>query len=196
MQALRTLFESANQTLRWILGGLVFLIGTPSLAIDTGIDGLTLNGRLKQGTSVMYDLEDGRRTGPENFLAEIKAAWRPMRNLTFVGNFWYRGDWAPIRGNIVEETGGLKNPLTPPPFDSAPFLIYEDDCTFSEGVFCADGRGMRRFADFDDEVIRELSLKFRDPKRRYTIKVGKFQRGWGQSDGLRLMDILHAQDLR
>jgi hypothetical protein len=28
------------------------------------------------------------------------------------------------------------------------------------------------------------------------VKVGKFQRGWGQADGIRLLDILNAQDLR
>ncbi len=39
-------------------------------------------------------------------------------------------------------------------------------------------------------------MKYTDPEGRFALKVGRFQRGWGQSDGLRLLDILHPQDLR
>lgn len=161
-----------------------------------GVDGLTVNGRLKIATSHLYDLEDGSETGPQNYLAEIKAAWRPNRNVTLIGNFWYRGDLAPDNTEFTEPNGGLKNPLLGPPFPSSPFIVNTDSCNFTASIYCSKSSGIRSFDDFDDEVIREFSLKFRDPKRRYTFKIGKFQRGWGQSDGLRLLDILHAQDLR
>lgn len=45
-------------------------------------------------------------------------------------------------------------------------------------------------------MIRELSIAFADSEGRASLKVGKFQRGWGQADGLRLLDILNPQDLR
>ena len=82
------------------------------------------------------------------------------------------------------------------PFAGGNFTHGTNNCIRAAGEYCSDHDELDSFDDFDDEVIRELSFKWRSPDRSITTKVGKFQRGWGQSDGLRLIDILHAQDLR
>jgi len=62
--------------------------------------------------------------------------------------------------------------------------------------FGASGKEQELLDDFDDEILRELSVRFTNDEGTLAVKVGKFQRGWGQADGLRLLDILNAQDLR
>ncbi len=53
---------------------------TPAYAIDTGIKGLTQNGRIKVGASVLYDLDDqGNKMGPSQWLVESKTTYRPSR---------------------------------------------------------------------------------------------------------------------
>ncbi|MBI1987639.1 MAG: hypothetical protein HYS70_04765 [Nitrospinae bacterium] len=47
-----------------------------------------------------------------------------------------------------------------------------------------------------DHLIRELSLTFTNREKGYTLTLGKFQRGWGQADGLRLMDVINPLDHR
>lgn len=60
--------------------------------------------------------------------------------------------------------------------------------------------GCRNSADCSnflrDYLIREASLVFSDREAGYNITIGKFQRGWGQADGLRLMDVLNPLDFR
>ncbi|HIE86233.1 MAG: DUF1302 family protein [bacterium] len=175
-----------------VLLGLI--VSAPVSALDIDVKGLTVDGRLKAGYSVLYDLEQGSDDGPQNYLSEIKATYRPNRNLTLIGNLWVRGQ--ANDPDFVERTGGLKNLFAGPPFPSGSFQHGASNCNLQAREFCAPNDELDIFDDFDDEVIRELSLKYKDSKRRYTFKVGKFQRGWGQSDGLRLLDILHAQDLR
>jgi hypothetical protein len=62
--------------------------------------------------------------------------------------------------------------------------------------FGASGKDQELLDDFDDEILRELSIRFTNDEGTLAVKVGKFQRGWGQADGIRLLDILNAQDLR
>ncbi len=160
----------------------------------------TMNGRLKQGGSVMYDLDDQSATsGPANYLGEFKWSWRPNRQLTVIGNAWLRGDWAPS-GDSIHSTTGLADPTSAGFLSGLPYHINEGNCNGSANnsvinTHCASSRENRQFNDLN-EVLRELSVKYRDKKNRFSIKLGKQQRGWGQSDGLRLMDVLHAQDLR
>ncbi|HFB63949.1 MAG TPA: hypothetical protein ENJ60_00270 [Aeromonadales bacterium] len=173
-----------------------FLVSDMSLAIDTGVKGLTVDGRLKAGVSVLTDLEGaGSSTeGPSNFLGEIKMGYRANRNMTFIGNFWLRG--TANDPDYIDQKGGLKNLHAGPPFPSGSFQHGTSVCDLANRQFCAPNNQMDLLSNFNDDIIRELSFKYRDPKRRFTAKIGKFQRGWGQSDGLRLLDILHAQDLR
>ncbi|OUR89501.1 hypothetical protein A9Q85_01925, partial [Cycloclasticus sp. 44_32_T64] len=68
-------------------------IAAPAFALDTGIKGLTQNGRIKVGASVLYDLKDqGNKMGPSQWIIESKTTYRPSRKWTFVANFWLRGD--------------------------------------------------------------------------------------------------------
>jgi hypothetical protein len=171
------------------------MISVPAYALNTGVKGLTLDGRFKQGYSILYDLEgQGTEEGPANFIGEIKAAYRPNRNFTFIGNFWIRGMWNDP--DFKEERGGLKSLIAGPPFPSGSFQHGTENCDLAAREYCADNNEIDLLDDFDDEIIREVSVKYRDSKNRFTVKAGKFQRGWGQSDGLRLLDILHPQDLR
>ena len=169
---------------------------SPVYAIDTGVKGLTLDGRVKAAASVLYDLDgtDSEKEGPATYLGEIKSAYRPNRNFTFIGNFWLRGMFNDP--DFVEPNGGLKDLTAGPPFPSGSFQHGTNNCNRQAREFCAPNNELDILDDFDNEIIREFSMKYRDSKRRFTAKVGKFQRGWGQSDGLRLLDILHAQDLR
>lgn len=166
-----------------------------AVAIDTGIDGLSLNGRLTQNYSVLYDLEgQGSEEGPQSFVGELNMSFRPDRRLTFTGNFWVRGMLNDP--NWVEPEGGLKNLSAGPPFPSGSFQHGTSNCNLTNHEFCQSNDDVDLYDDFNDEIIRELSVKYRDSKNRFTAKIGKFQRGWGQADGLRLLDILNPQDLR
>lgn len=192
-----------NQTLKYgfLTMGLCSL-SLPAAAVDTGVEGLTLDGRLKQGVSVAYDLEgQSDKSGPANYVAEVKSTYSPTRDLTFIGNFWLRGDLSTDKGRIMAPRGGLSNPLsTSPDFaGNYPMALDRKHCNSEDANpnkrFCADSSELKAL-DKSEDVIRELSVKYSDPDNRYSVKFGKFQRGWGQSDGLRVLDVLHAQDLR
>ncbi|GEM_PF-396481 len=161
----------------------------------------SVNGRIKQGSSALVDLDNqGVTNGPTNYLAEVKWSWRPSRQWTFIANGWLRGDFAPKSGDFLRQTQGIKSPFDATPGalfrNSLPYHVNRSDCTGSvTDTFCSGSHEQSQFNDLN-EILRELSVKYRDKKNRFTIKVGKQQRGWGQSDGLRLMDLLHAQDLR
>jgi len=170
-------------------------IAAPALAMDTGIKGLTQNGRIKIGASVLYDLPgQGDKAGPANWLIESKTTYRPNRTWSFIGNFWLRGDLQKYITSYDAPLGGLTDPLSPGLAGNVNFNLNNKNCL--PGRQCEEISDQLTVLNEWEDVIRELSAKYRDPKRRFTVKFGKFQRGWGQSDGLRLMDVLHAQDLR
>ena len=170
-------------------------IAAPALAMDTGIKGLTQNGRIKIGASVLYDLPgQGNKAGPANWLIESKTTYRPNRTWSFIGNFWLRGDAQKYITSYDAPNGGLTDPFSAGLAGNINFKLNEDSCP--PGRQCSEISDQLTTLDDWEDVIRELSVKYRDPKRRFSVKFGKFQRGWGQSDGLRLMDVLHAQDLR
>ncbi|MEO1897737.1 MAG: hypothetical protein ABGX36_07995 [Cycloclasticus sp.] len=180
-----------------------FAIAAPAFAIDTGIKGLTQSGRVKVGASVLYDLEsDGNKLGPSNWVIESKTTYRPNRQWTFIANFWLRGDLSTEATSYQSTGGGLADALTPAVAAPAPYPGFTfpankefkiNNC--AAGTFCRESSDLQVLNDWE-EVIRELSVKYRDKKGRFSIKFGKQQRGWGESDGLRLIDLLHAQDLR
>lgn len=175
----------------------LFLGGATSVfALDTGINDLSVNGRIVQSYSVLYDLEEGSETGPANYIGEVNFSFRPSRQFTYIGNFWIRGMWN--NPSWVDPEGGLKNLLAGPQtgFASGSFEHGKSNCDINAREFCAPNNQVDIYDDFNDDIIRELSMKYRDKKNRFTVKVGKFQRGWGQSDGLRLLDVVNPQDLR
>lgn len=176
-------------------------IAAPALAMDTGIKGLTQNGRIKVGASVLYDLPgQGDKAGPANWLIESKTTYRPNRTWSFIGNFWLRGDLQKYITSYDAPNGGTTEPTSAGLAGNINQNLNQDNCPTvigsPIGSQCAEISDKITTFDKWEDIIRELSVKYRDPKRRFSVKVGKFQRGWGQSDGLRLMDVLHAQDLR
>lgn len=177
-------------------------IVAPAMAIDTGIKGLTQSGRIKVGASVLYDLPDqGNKAGPANWVIESKTTYRPNRQWSFIANFWLRGDMSSQftsydspNGGLPDQVNGAIVPGVGAFTQNANFNLNSSNCTGNS--YCAEmDDELEVLKDWED-VIRELSVKYRDKKGRFSIKAGRFQRGWGQSDGLRLMDVLHAQDLR
>ncbi len=177
-------------------------IAAPAIAIDTGIKGMTQSGRIKVGASVLYDLPDqGNKAGPANWIIESKTTYRPNRQWSFIANFWLRGDlssqftsYDSPNGGLPDQVNGVIVPGIGAFQENANFNLNSSNC--AAGTYCAEmDDELEVLKDWED-VIRELSVKYRDKKGRFSIKAGRFQRGWGQSDGLRLMDLLHAQDLR
>lgn len=155
-----------------------------------------VGGRLKQGVSLAYDFgENGDQVGPANFIAEIKASYSPNRKWSFNADVWLRGDWYPdLGGNLVG--GGIQDFTSPGFNDQFGFRLNQPATGQLQAPFGADAHQIRFLDNFNDDMLRELSVKYRDPAGRFSMKIGKFQRGWGQSDGLRLLDILNPQDLR
>ena len=159
-----------------------------------------MSGRVKQGFALAYDLPDQvAGLGPSNFLAETSLSATPTDNILLSGRFWIRGDWYPRIGDDIT-VGGIQN-FTAPPFTSE----FGYNLRGGNGInnypglpapFGNNSKQIECLCNFNDDIIRDLSIKYTDPKRRYSIKVGKFQVGWGQSDGIRLLDVLNAQDLR
>jgi hypothetical protein len=97
-------------------------------------------------------------------------------------------------GGLPDQVNGAIVPGTGAFTQNANFNLNSSNC--SGNAYCAEmDDELEVLKDWED-IVRELSVKYRDRKGRFSVKAGRFQRGWGQSDGLRLMDVLHAQDLR
>ena len=174
------------------LAALLFV--APAYAEDVWV-----GGRLKAGNGVFYDrLDDTSGQGPAQFILELQAEWSPNDNVTVIGDVWLRGD----RFYDLDD-GEFRAPafqdFTSP---QSAFLDRFNMSASSDGSylfpdpFGASGKEQELLDDFDDEILRELSVRFTNDEGTLAVKVGKFQRGWGQADGLRLLDILNAQDLR
>jgi hypothetical protein len=182
---------------------LLAIIGLAALSAENVAalegDNWWIGGRVKQAYSWAYDLENqGTSAGPSNFLTEISASATPTKNLTLSGRFWLRRDWYPDAGDDII-SGGIQNFTVPGFTEQFGFNLRENGVNNFSGLptpFGDDAKDAGEFSDFDDDIIRDLSIKYTDPKRRFSIKAGKFQRGWGQSDGVRLLDVLNSQDLR
>ena len=156
-------------------------------------------GRLKAGNGVFYDrLDDTSGQGPAQFILELQAEWSPNDNVTVIGDVWLRGDRFYDLDDGEFRAPAFQNFTSP----QSAFLDRFNMSTSSDGSylfpdpFGASGKEQELLDDFDDEILRELSVRFTNDEGTLAVKVGKFQRGWGQADGLRLLDILNAQDLR
>lgn len=181
------------------------LIAVPANAQDLAEilnlpDDLWVGGRLKQGTGIYFDRLDDKSIGwgPSQFVAELQAEWTPNNNITVIGDLWLRGDWFYELDNGNFRSPALQNFTSP----QSAFLDRFSMSTSSDGSlmlpdpFGASGKELEFLDDFDDDILRELSIRFTNDADTLSLKLGKFQRGWGQADGLRLLDILNAQDLR
>ncbi len=174
------------------LAALVFI--APAYAED-----FWFGGRIKAGTGVFYDrLDDTSGQGPSQFLLELQAEWSPNDNVTVIGDVWLRGDRfydlddgefrAPAFQNFTSPQSAFRDRFSMSTSSNGSHLFPDP--------FGASGKEQELLDDFDDEILRELSIRFTNDEGTVAVKIGKFQRGWGQADGLRLLDILNAQDLR
>ena len=193
------------------------LMATSALMVIVGIspcaqaevtigDDFTIGGRVKQGVAVAYDkslVGGGTEIGQMNYLVEVSTSWRPHNNVTVTGDFWLRGDWySDLGGDLTAP--GLQDYASPGFAGRFAYHLSERGAGRPGGPlpnpahdpFGSSDRQNRFLSDFNDEVIHEAAVKFTDPENLYALKVGKFVRAWGQSDGIRLLDVLHAQDLR
>ena len=181
-----------------------FTVALVSLAallfvIPTYAEDFWFGGRLKVGDGVYFDrLDDSSGQGPSQFLIELQAEWVPNNNVTVIGDVWLRGDRfydsddgefrAPALQNFTSPQSAFRDRFTMSTSSDGSYLLPDP--------FGASGKDQELLDDFDDEMLRELSIRYTNDEGTWAVKVGKFQRGWGQADGIRLLDILNAQDLR
>lgn len=76
------------------------------------------------------------------------------------------------------------------------FVPYGKDALQSSAMAdgCINSTDCKNFVR--DFLVREASLVLSDRSAGYNVTIGKFQRGWGQADGLRLMDVINPLDFR
>jgi hypothetical protein len=158
-----------------------------------------LGGQVRQGISLAIDAPEGANAslGPTQFTAQVQASYKPSSNLTITGDMWLRGDW------FYQLNGGHYRGRGIQDFTQGPPFVKQFQYNLSQGPtgvlpqpFGTQNKSQTVLANFNDDMIREFSIAYRDPGGAYSITAGKFQRGWGQADGLRLLDVLYAQDLR
>ncbi|RJF88870.1 hypothetical protein D3874_19375 [Oleomonas cavernae] len=169
-------------------------------------DGFTIGGRLKQGVAVAYDKKvtgGGVEIGQAAYLLELTSAWRPVNDVTVTADFWLRGDlYQDVGGDLTAH--GIQDYSSPAFRDQFRYHLNRRGAGTPGGPLAnpasdpygSDDEQNVFLSDFNDEMIRELAVKVTDPQNRYALKIGKFVRAWGQSDGIRLLDVLHAQDYR
>jgi hypothetical protein len=193
-----TLKLPIENTIRFIRMALVsmttLLFVAPAYAED-----FWFGGRLKAGTGTHFDrLDDSSGQGPAQFVLELQAEWSPNDNVTVIGDVWLRGDRFYELDDGAFRAPALQNFTSP----QSAFRDRFSMSTSANGTYAlpdpfgASGKELELLDDFDDEILRELSIRFTNDDGSLAVKIGKFQRGWGQADGLRLLDILNAQDLR
>ncbi len=174
------------------LASLLFI--APAYAED-----VWFGGRIKVGNGVFYDrLDDSSGQGPAQFVLELQAEWSPNDNVTVIGDVWLRGDRFYDLDDGEFRAPAFQNFTSPQSafLDRFSMSASSDGSYLLPDPFGASGKEQELLDDFDDEILRELSVRFTNDEGTLAVKVGKFQRGWGQADGLRLLDILNAQDLR
>ncbi len=189
-----------------LFGGLCALASTAAAEI-TITDNFSIGGRVRQGIAFAYDPSivrgGGVEVGQMNYVFEVNSTWKPAQTVTVTGNFWLRGDWySDLGGDLVGP--GIPDYASPGYTDLFDYHLNRRGGGRPAGAqavppgdpFGSNDHQNRFLSDFNDEMIREAAIKLTDPGNRFGLKIGKFVRGWGQSDGLRLLDVLHAQDFR
>ena len=190
--------QTASRLNKFITVALVSLAAL-LFVIPTYAEDFWFGGRLKVGDGVYFDrLDDSSGQGPSQFLIELQAEWVPNNNVTVIGDLWLRGDRfydsddgefrAPALQNFTSPQSAFRDRFTMSTSSDGSYLLPDP--------FGASGKDQELLDDFDDEILRELSVRITNDEGTLAVKVGKFQRGWGQADGIRLLDILNAQDLR
>ncbi|MFT5334099.1 MAG: hypothetical protein ACI9GB_002006 [Halioglobus sp.] len=163
-------------------------------------DDIWVGGRIKQGIGAYIDGHDDSSSGwgPSQYVVELQAEWTPNNNVTVIGDLWLRGDWFYELDDGDHRSPALQDFQSPQSGfrDRFSMSTSQDGSLVLPDPFGASGSELETLDDFDDDILRELSIRITNDEDSLSLKLGKFQRGWGQADGLRLLDILNAQDLR
>ena len=122
-------------------------------------------GRIKVGTGAYIDrLDDSSNgQGPSQFLLELQAEWSPNNNVTVIGDVWLRGDRFYDLDDGEFRAPAMQNFTSP----QSAFLDRFSMSTSSDGTylfpdpFGASGKENELLDDFDDEILRELSIRLR-----------------------------------
>ncbi len=179
---------------RTAVGGCVGLLAL-SLSTQAWSSPFKINGRIKQSVSLAYDHEGGQDFGPSNFLVELSMAYKPNRQFAIVSDLWLRGDLSPDFSDKLFDRG-IQDFNSPDFRGQFGYYLNREEDSFAGPIpFGHHTGGLRLYDDWND-IVRDVSINYRSSRRDFQIKLGKFQHGWGQSDGLRLIDILNPQDFR
>lgn len=170
------------------------LAASPAFASD-----IYFGGQIRQGVSLALDppLNDDPSLGPTQFTVQAQATYKPTSSLTFTGDLWLRGDWFyELNGGHVEQPA-IQDFTAGPPFRKRfRYQLAKRGPGTLPQPFGSTGKSQTVLGNFDDDIIRQLSVSYADPGGAFVLTAGKFQRGWGQADGLRLLDVIYPQDLR
>ncbi|MDB5699708.1 MAG: hypothetical protein JWN69_2512 [Alphaproteobacteria bacterium] len=160
---------------------------------------LYIGGQVRQGISLALDppLDGNPSIGPSQFTVQLQSSYNPVESITMKADLWLRGDWFyDLNGGHYRQPA-IQNAFTGPPFlNRFHYNLSESGPGTLPQPFGNNGKKQRVLSNFDDDIIRQLSIAYAEPSGAFTLTVGKFQRGWGQADGLRLLDVLYPQDLR
>lgn len=162
----------------------------------------SFHGVVRQGISAALDpLHDDADYGPSQFTVQAIGTYKPNESLKFVGDFWLRGDWAYDLNDGGPTVDGLKDFTDGAGgfHKSFPYNLSKNgngSIADLANAYGDDGDDAKYLSDFNDDIIREVSVTYQDPSGAWGLKAGKFQRGWGQADGIRLLDVVYPIDLR
>lgn len=166
------------------------------ISSETGDHNYRLDGRVRQTVGIGYNriLQGSRFQVIDNaYLLEsvFNYSWKNEIRFKLTTNFQgdavyrFRRSSNSFGSRGVDLNTGSNDAFIPYGRNSSHSESYRDDCRNSP-----DCNFIR------DHLIREASITFANKNAGYNITVGKFQRGLGQADGLRLMDIINPLDFR
>ena len=153
--------QTASRLNKFITVALVSLAAL-LFVIPTYAEDFWFGGRLKVGDGVYFDrLDDSSGQGPSQFLIELQAEWVPNNNVTVIGDVWLRGDRfygsddgefrAPALQNFTSPQSAFRDRFTMSTSSDGSYLLPDP--------FGASGKDQELLDDFDDEILRELSVR-------------------------------------
>ena len=164
--------------LKTIIGILVILgvMGTlcsPALAVFYNIGGkeLSIEGYFRQEFSFNVNESSDLKTN-QTGLQSAYQIWYLDTNLELSPNFEVRGIFR-MWGDLI-------------------YAIRSDHGHFERRFKSA--RANQQWDDDFNQVLREFYVTYYSNK--FLVRIGKQQIGWGQADGLRLIDIINPLDAR
>ncbi len=192
----RTIAALAAAMLAWLVGAQI--AQASFYEYNTNETSVSLGARYRQdfmlGFSRTMKGSKFQPTGLEYLLEQTTNAsfWRNKVRAKLTLNLWGDGIY-----NLRQNSGSFGSTnIDPRTGANDVFQPYGDASNRVSSLRdrCKSGNDCSNF--IRDTLIREASVVFSDREAGYNITLGKFQRGWGQADGLRLMDVINPLDFR